>query len=363
MTSTVVLAFFVVTLAWFTLPFLPGLVELWRRRDAAPLQVVAEYDVDVHHFAQGLRQHVLAPLAQALSSGAWHDGLLSDGKAYTIIPPAGGVGLTPAEHGEQIVQRLLLSAGALSLPGGISYLGEIYSAASIRGGAGDIYRALLADGDIALAPASMVLRWLHASGSVQVPGDCVLHGRASADRALRLNDGCRFERLHAPTIEFGSPVGTLPRKRPLPPLDPAELGSGITVEVTGRRWLIEQDFEVPPGRLVDADLVVVGTLRIGAGSLVAGAIKSHRDLRLDRGACVDAAVVTGCNLLVAPNCRIGGAVIVEKLARFGAGCRVGTSKALTTVSAERIHCALGSVMHGTVWAREIGEVVAAEEET
>jgi hypothetical protein len=363
MTSTVVLAFFAVTLAWFTLPFLPGLVELWRRRDAAPLQVIAEYDVDVHHFAQGLRQHVLAPLAEALSSGVRHDGLLPDGKAYTILPPAGDVGLTPAEHGEQVVQRLLLSASALSLPGGISYLGEIYSAASIRGGAGDIYRALLADGDIALAPASMVLRWLHANGSVQAPGDCVLHGRASADHTLRLNDGCHFERLHAPIIEFGPPVAAPPRERLLPPLDPAELGPGIAVEVTGRRWLIEQDFEVPSGRLVDADLVVVGTLRIGAGSLVTGAIKSHRDLTIDRGACVDAAVVAGCNLLVASDCRIGGPVIAESLARFGAGCRVGTPTAPTTVSAERIRCAVGSVMHGTVWARAIGEVVPAGEET
>jgi hypothetical protein len=360
MTWAAVLAFFAATFAWFTLPFLPGLVEWRRRRDAAPLQVVPEYDVDVHHFAEGLRRHVLVPLAPALKKGARHGGRLPDGKAYTVVPPAGDIGLTPAERGEQVVQRLLLAAGDLSLPGGISFLDEVYSAASIQGGPDGIYRALLADGDIALAPASMVLRWLHAAGAVQVPRDCVLHGRASAGRLLRLDSGSHFERLHAPRIEFGPAMASTPADQRLAPLAPGELGPGIVVEVTGRRWLVERDFEVPPGRLLNADLVVVGTLRIGAGSRVAGAIKSHRDLRIERGAGVDAAVVTGGDLHVAADCRLGGPVIAEGLAHFGGGCRVGTPEAPTTVSAERIRCAVGSVMHGTVWARELGEVVPTE---
>ena len=57
-----------------------------------------------------------------------------------------------------------------------------------------------------LDTARMTLRWAHTAGSLLARPGCHLHGRASADGAIRLEVGCRFERLHAPTVAFAAPT-------------------------------------------------------------------------------------------------------------------------------------------------------------
>jgi hypothetical protein len=53
---------------------------------------------------------------------------------------------------------------------------------------------------------------------------------------------------------------------------------------------------------------------------------------------------------------VKGPIIAEREVIIDSGVQVGLSGTPTTVSAPLIHLALGSVLHGTAWARVEGRV-------
>jgi hypothetical protein len=360
------LALFVFVIAWFLLPFTPTLVEIWRKRDSEPMRVVRDYDVDIHHFANGFRKNVLGPLQDALDA-ARDDGRVREGRrtpsgSYVVLTGNPKIKLTAREKKEKTTDRMFLSLGPLSTPAETSFVSALYSGDSFSGAEGNIYRALLAEKDIHLAQSSMLLRWMHAEGAADVEAGCILHGRSSAGGRFRIGIGCHFERLHAPLVEFGERRGT-ERKKPGPRsttvLTLDEARSMTDIEVTGRRWLIEDDFQIPPRREIAADIVVAGEFRVGAGARVAGSIKSHGDLWLEPNAMVTGSVVSGRDLYAGVACDLHGPVIAERDAHIGAGCRIGREDHLSTVSARYLWIAYGTVVFGTVWAREYGETTVA----
>ncbi len=356
-----VLLFFGIVLGLVVLPLLPGLVELRRRADTRPLRVVRASDVDIRHFARGFRAWIGGKLGEALdaarASGRPVEVDQPDGTPYAALPDGGAPQLTAPARGPAACRRVLAAAGALRLPARALFPLEIYAAGSVEGGTRNIYRAVLADHDIRLEPLSWSLRWLHAGGSILAREECRLYGRASADETLRLEEGCRFERLHAPVVAFGAP-------EPLPPgngdraLLEAKDVRGL-VEAAAGRWLIHGPFDLPAGRLVTADVVATGRVRIGRGARVAGSVKSHREVVLEDKACVDGSVVCGRGLRVGRACRIGGPVVAEGDAVVGSGTRLGSAASPTTLSVRRLRIEMGAVAHGTVWAHAGGEVLPA----
>ena len=356
-----VLLFFAIVVGLAALPLVPGFVELRRRQDTRPLRVVRASEVDVRHFARSFHAWVEGRLGEAIAacraSGRTVEGDLPDGTRYAVLPGGAVPTLVPEGRGGRVCRRVLAACGDLRLPAGALYTLEIFAAGTVEGGERNVYRALLADRDIYLERGSSSLRWLHAGGSVLAREDCRLYGRASADEVLRLEPGCRFERLHAPTVAFAAPGPPPPQNGERPVLEPKEVRS--LVEAAAGRWLVRGECTVPPGRLVASDLVVTGRLRIGAGARVAGSVKSHGDVVLEDRACVDGSVTSERTLRIGRSCRIGGPVIAEGDALVGTGSRLGSAESPTTVSVRRLRIEAGAVAHGTVWAHAGGEVLAA----
>lgn len=132
------------------------------------------------------------------------------------------------------------------------------------------------------------------------------------------------------------------------------------LEVEAGRWLVARELDVPDRARIEADVVVTGTCRVGAGAHVLGSIKSHGDTFLAADVRVDGSVVSGRNLSIGSRCRISGPVIAEMKIDLEAGCRIGSPELPTTVSAPSIGAECGAVAHGTVWARTTGDVRHAE---
>lgn len=353
------LLFFALLLGLVVLPLVPGLLEIRNRTDVRPLRVVRAADVDVRHFARSfrdwLRGRLDRELAACAATGIPGGGLLDDGLSYELLPPGGAPKLSGTTKGPAVCRGLVAGSGALRLPPAAMFPHEVYADGEIEGGEWNVYRAVLAEGDLRLGGGSWTLRWAHAGGSLLARPGCRLHGRASAERALRLEVGCHFERLHAPTIAFAAPLALA--HPPAAPTPLAESEVKRPLEVAAGRWLVRGDWEVPAGRLVPASLVVTGRLRIGAGARIAGGVKSHRDLILEEGVVVDGGLVSGRHLRVGRGCRIHGPAIAEGDAYLGAGSRIGTTGQPTTLSAGRLLVEGGAVAHGTVWAHDGGEVL------
>lgn len=345
--------FLIVALGWIALPLLPAFHELICRTDAEPLRVVRRSDTDVRHFAAGFREflqrHFSVALEECAAGGAPLSGDLEDGTPWRVLPPA--MQEPPRneddeERGESEDPHLTLSCGNLNLPGATVYPREIYSRGSLHAGDGSALRAALAEKSIYLGAGCTSFRWLHANVELHAGDECCLYGRVSADRLIRLGDDCRFERLHAPTIEFGEAA------------EPAAAGKTKDVDLSLHPRLVEEaagrklfrgKLEVPAGTHVEGDLVATGKLIIGDGAHIAGNVKSHVLVSLGKGVRIDGSVVSGADLELGEGCVLGGPVVAERKADVGAACRLGSLEHPTTLSARGLRVGPGVVAHGTVW--------------
>lgn len=356
-----ILVFLLLTLAWTLLPFIPGWRELVRKSDAAALPIQRRSEVDVRRFAQGFRAYLDRTLAVILErscgSGAAASGELADGTPYLVVPGGEAEADVPADE-RAYCTRLIASASDLRLPADCVHAAEVYAAGDLAGGARSVYRAVLADGALTLAAGSASLRWLHAGRALTAGEGCRLCGRASSEESVRLAPGCSFERLHAPLLVFGDAApGQEPAAGASDAVPLAESDVRGLVDTAGGRWLVKGDFELPPGRRLDHDLVAEGAVILREGSRVLRSLKSRGPFRAERGVTIAGSVVGQRDVAFGPGCRVGGPIISEQALILGSGSVVGTAAAPTTVSALDILIEPGARCHGTVWAHRRGDVL------
>ncbi len=354
-----VLALFV---GWAALPLLPSLLEWRRRTDVKPLRVVRGADVDIRHFATAFQAWIGGHLGEALAAcgagGGPIEGRFEDGTPYVVLPDDAPARVTVPPAGPISCPAVTVGAGRLGLPARALFPLEVYGGGDVEVGEGTVCRAVLSHGDLRLDRGCWSLRWLHARGTLAARESCALHGRASAERALRLAAGCRFERLNAPVVAFGEPAAGRGA-----PADGAALAPWTAKDVPGLvedaagRWLVRSGLEIPAHRLVTSDIVVTGELVVGEGTRIVGSLKSHGDLHLGSGVAVEGAVVSGRDLAIGTDCRIGGPVVAERDARVGAAAELGAAGRPTTVTVRCLEVETGTVTHGTVWAHGGGLVL------
>lgn len=317
---------FAVTLALFAAPFIPAFIELRRTSRLVPLNIPADYDGDVRHFARRFREFVASerPKQPGESTAEYNARSVSALRAFIAPAP------------------LVVDRGSV-LPG------DVYAKTSLFGWDGAVYRGVLADESVALGRESLVLRWIHAAKNLRIGSSSALLGRASAEAVLRVDNGTVFGWLSAPRIEFGD-VPT-PR-RTLRGVSARALASS---KPTLPRC-VQGDLTVPPNSDVLEDLMVSGSLRIGAGSVVRRSVKSKGPMTIEHNVWVRGSVVSNSDVTIDADCAIGGIVVAERAVTIGHRTRIGSEDALSTVSAPEISVAPGAVAHGTVWARERGRV-------
>jgi hypothetical protein len=361
------------TIGWFALALLPAIRELAARTDVEPLRL-RRGGGDVRHFALTFKEFVDAELdARPPETAAPRPGgsaiQLRDGQPAWLVPATVGQVTFPVGRMPQgtLASHVVLSEAELAVPNGSSLLKELYVAKALSGGVDCTYRAVLSLNDVSLGARSSVLRWIDASGRLEVGERSVLYGRASAGSVMRLMDGVRFQRVAAPTISFGTPgvpsydpsahpsaaletpvagVSLVPRARMAivagtrTPLEPPP---GV-IESFGR-WLIEGDFVVPDGEYVAKDLVVTGVLHIGAGARVLGAVKSAH-LFGGPAAIYNGAVIATHQMELGAGSEVAGPIVVEGEVLLGAGSRVGSLEHPTTISAVSVLVGRDSTVHG-----------------
>jgi cytoskeletal protein CcmA (bactofilin family) len=125
-----------------------------------------------------------------------------------------------------------------------------------------------------------------------------------------------------------------------------------------QRLLHDGDFEIAAGEIFRGNLVVRGTLRVGPGARVWGSVKGDEAVVIESGARVEGSLVSANTMRIGASCAIHGPVIAEKLIFLEKGARCGTAQTPTTVSAPWIEVEEGVAVFGTLWARELGQVIA-----
>lgn len=354
---------------WALLPYLPGLREIWQQTDVDPLRITRRSQVDIRFFARGFRRLIEGEVADAIAAsrgeGEKVTGAFPSGDRWLAVGGPDAAPCDPPLDEDEVCSTAILSGDDLELPDESVHLGEIYGARKVRGGRRCVYRALLADGELTVGRESVVLRWIHADGDAYVATGTLLFGRASCDGTLRLEEGCAFERINAPEVVFGITGGeaTPPPDPPdeEKPLEPKDLSN--RVEVAGRRWLVHGKLEVPPGKVIPADLVVTDSAIIGRGCRLEGSVKARWDVTVEDGVRVTGSAVAGRDVILGKGVLVGGPVISEREVVLGGHCVVGSPEKPTTVTTEALTCHSGSRCHGTVWARDRAVLPVPDDQT
>jgi cytoskeletal protein CcmA (bactofilin family) len=359
--------FFGITLGLVAIPFVPCLREWRKRTDSEPLHVIRGAEVDIRHFEKGFRAYLEANLTDKIkscrSTAQPIEGVLDDETGYLVVPDKNWPINTDNKNKARSADRMIISCGDLDLPPETTYPVEIYSGGSFKGGDKNIYRAILAEDRIRLGNDSISLRWLHAGEVVKASPGSVLYGRVSAGSAILLTDGCHFERLHAPLLEFGKAPEWPDQLEPKPVDRQVMKARDIPhlVENEAKRWLIDKKLEIPEERMVETNLVVTGWAKLGDRSRLVGSIKTRHDLHLGKGVEVEGSVVSEKNIYIGEGCRIKGPVLAEGNVYIERRTVIGSTETPTTISAENIYITSGATSYGTVWAHGSGRVYKWDE--
>jgi predicted acyltransferase (DUF342 family) len=337
-------AFALVCLILLTLPFVPAFLEWRRPTDIASLPVSANYTSDIDHFARRLHADVSAKLGNGPATGYEDFEFLPD---QPHAPDWQGAGKRLIARGSIIDSEAILSKQ------------PVYVQGDLEAGAGSAFSSVYATGDIRLGPEGEIHDWAHADGVLRVGRNGIALRRVSAGVAIDLGNETWFERLHAPSLYFGSRDAEGPDAYTGTPSDASYAELPNAVQQTPLLFLVRGNCALPPDSIFRGSLVVTGFLTIGMGTRVIGDIKAREGVSMGYGAEVHGAVTCEKRVYVFKQARAWGPLVSESDVLIGAGAVIGLPDAQTTVTANNIIVEDGVTVHGTVWAREIGMVKAA----
>jgi hypothetical protein len=318
-------------LGLLTLPLVPGLLELLRPRDDKPTELDLLATVDPREAGTRLRR----ALVGAEAAGASRAG-----------PPVA-----------EVRAELRLPAGAKAPPllrvtgeaevGERARLRDLYVHGNARLGPGVRVRALAADGDLALGPGCVVEDWIDTEATAWVGQRCDLGRSASAAKGLHVGEGCTFRRLWGLPVTVDAPTHTAGSA-------PAVRGD-VTIEDfvlwVGRRLTL------PPGLVLERDLVVHGEVLVGAGAVIRGSLKAHGAIHLGEGVQVEANVIGRRGIHIERGTRIAGCVYADGDVFIGPGAQVGRPQGFKSVySAGHVTLAPDVLVFGWVVAERGGAV-------
>ncbi|HEX4934154.1 MAG TPA: hypothetical protein VFV33_13285 [Gemmatimonadaceae bacterium] len=379
-----VLAFLLVlaaVIAWVLLPLIPALRELLAPTDAEPLSAVGQDAGDLTVFAEGFRDYLSRQLpptgdrATALDDGAGEEtpggnatatdvartepprvGTLRDGTPFVQL--AGDAApLRELARADGSIPRVVITDGAVALPGGETFPLEVHARGALQAGDGTIFRALLGEDDLALGAGSEVLRWVHAERTLRLAAGCTVHGRASASGHILLGPDVAFARIRAGRIAAVSDVAApdLPDALHEPPALPpvitgtAKLPPGTVRERGFTR--VRGDLTVPAGATLVGSLVVEGHLMVGEGGRIGGSVKVHGDCTLGDDVVIDGGIVSRRGVRLGRRCAVRGAVAAEGDVTIGGGSWVGSSTTPASIAAEWVTLERDAQVFGAITAR------------
>ncbi len=336
------------------LPMVPAIVEWARPSDVVPLHIDNQDALDPAFLARAFA----ARLVEAVGQRQPRLGR----SLIAIAPVMGPWPLNPAERDVGLTRRVWHAQGDVALPAELTFLAEVAAGGHLRTAPNRVYRALWAGDNLQVSAHNTVLRWAHGT-QVDVAEGCRLAGRISADLRLTVWGPANFSLLHAPVIRFSvnADEAVLAAATPMSWLEVATGGLRAPVswdDVAGR-GTCDVALDIVSGMAWRGDLVCRADLTLGVACNAQGSLKVRGALVAAAGCRFSGNLVTEGHIELGDGCQVLGSVISETEIVLGRGCVIGAPGKPATVAAPRIVVAPGVVVHGTVWAGEMGKITGA----
>ena len=286
----------------FVLPFLPGILEWIRKQDAEPLFISMKYIRNPRYFGKSFRSILKSANVNLAANPGMHTLTLSKEEKVEV---------TRSVHFRKnmAIDHLVYTIGNMNSDDCVLFNKEVYVTGNAVFGGDNVIQAIAGDGNITLGEGVLCHRWLDAEGTIRAGRNCTLGISASSGNKLFLEKDCSFHRL------FGMPVVTgrketfaghsieaasLPRKL---------LSNGLT-------FVTVDDRAIPPGFVVNEDIVFLNDVLVGSGVRFKGSIKSHGKLVMKDDVVVEGNIFSEGDIVIGRNTIVCGHVFSQMTVRI-----------------------------------------------
>jgi predicted acyltransferase (DUF342 family) len=319
---------FVLLAILFMLPFVPGAIEIIRKKDATPLFINMGYQKDPRYFAMSFRRMVLHSIGDRTEG--LHDLTLSKLEKVRITENASSMDDTTLEN----VLYLRNDLGSVS---NATFKKEVYARGNVHIGESNSMKALACDGDVHVGRGTHFSRWLDAEGDMKIDEECKLGISATCHGKLSISHKCSFMRL------YGFPVATItstPAKNDLDLVDwdNAALGGVLTERNIS---------DLPHHSRKNCNIITDGALTIGEHCFIQGHVKSHGKIVVDPFVTVMGNLFAEGDIEIGAGSRIAGSVFSQSNIIIRQGVVIGIKNRIKSVVGKKgIHLEGGVQVYG-----------------
>ena len=287
-----ILIVFIIFILLLLLPFIPGIFELIKKEDSEPLFISMDYTRNPRYFGKSYKMLLGRATSGLDLSPGFKDIKLSKNEKIEIAQS-----LDISEKRE--INHLLYVIGNLRSESHVRFDKEVYVTGDAIIGPNNMIQALYSEGEVKISEGTQFRRWLDADGNITVGVNCDIGISISSGNKIYLANGCIFRRL------YGMPV-TTGHNQAADFQYPAEILFSKEYALPDASFIRKDDNTLPPGTIINNNIVFTDDIRIGSGAKIRGTIKSYGNIYLENDSVICGNVFADGDIFIGRNALISG---------------------------------------------------------
>lgn len=329
----------IATFIFYTIPFLPGIVEYYLKTDALSLGVNVDkntIDYRLRLFKSFLWRNFAARWIQAEKKLENSSGQISNGMSYQIVCDEGHLKALPAAEISIFCQDVYL-------PDGMNFQ-KVYGRRSLKTGNKNEIYSMYVENNLHIQSSTTIQNIVYSGNELTVDEGCNLFGFAKATKRVYLKNKVRFQCISAPVLVFGHHEYLLAECVKIP-------------EISFREILVihpEESFHFSEGKVYQNHYVFIKKIAIPDHCQIIGNIKCHEDVHIGKHVKIFGSIICEKSIEIDENSFILGPIVASRHIYFAKDVRVGTQHFPTSIISEFIQIDSAAVFFGTILARFTG---------
>ncbi|MFA7329079.1 MAG: hypothetical protein WC081_06215 [Candidatus Ratteibacteria bacterium] len=336
-----ILLAFLIFLLLILLPFVPAIRELVRPKDSLALFIKMDYTKNPRYFDRAFKDI----LEKSLEKVGYEPGLKKVQLSKNELVDISDSKVVPDN---EIVGNILYVRKKFTSGKRVYLNKEIFAGESAIIGEKNVLRAVASDGNITISAGTRVIRWVGTEGSVFVGSDCVLGKLCSCSGLLEIGKACVFNAL------YGKPINTYK----MPDKEVVSVAPKMK-NVDDAAWYVsENHFSIPPGAVINNDIISKRNLTLKKDCTVAGSLKSYGNIVLDEGVTVKGNLFAEGDIIIGGKSTVTGNIFSQSYIRIAGNVRVGETGTIKSVIGKKgIELTGNTVIFGYVLTEGTGRVL------
>lgn len=360
------------------IPFMPGIIELIKRRDAAPLFIDKNYTKDPRFFGKSFKLLMENAIGHDDLKPGFRTVKLSKDETIEIAPCKKIYAGEESNHVSYITGDFISTGKA-------RFNKEIYVKGDTAIGSENMFRAVACMGNVFISEKSNIIRWVDADGNIDVCRECNLGISISCGGQLKISKHCRFKRLYGlpiittydiPLIIYnlhkitekaedydkkpGGDEETGGTAEPAWDTNDKDLDRSKQIdEITDTAWVItEKNSVIPPFTRIAKDFIIKKNLRVKRNCVFMGDIKTYGDLIIEKDVKIFGNVFSEKNIEIGHDTVISGDVFSQGTVNIRERVKIGNSGKIKSVIGKKgIMLGRDVKIYGYVMTEGSGKIV------